>query len=419
MKRKLAILFAVVMLVSCCACLTTACDKNEDSGTTLKLMIYSPATNAEKDVYKAMLDGFTAETGIKVNPTYIPKDQYNTKLKTTFKSNKQPDVFFLDQPTLADNAQYCLDLTTGFFAKEGETGLHLNDFYQVAIDTVMYDGKVLAVPFSLTSSIVLYNKKLVSKVPADWAEWKNMTVADGTALFGGVGSGGYASWYFQAFLKSAGGDMIDSSNNVIFNNEQGVKAANMLKALYDESPKSIRESSNAFVNGNVMFVLAHNSDIINYYSSNPSFFEDDLGATLFIPETAGATSYSNIGGENFAIYKESEHAEEAKLLVKYLLREENIDKAISTNFSAIKAYAKVRTNDPVTGTQYPQVVQDALGVVLRQLETASARPVVKNWIQVNDNYLAEALSAILEGRKGVEDALNTAQQQATNILEFN
>lgn len=415
--KRITTLVLVLSMVILPVFVMTGCPSPEDDDKTLKLMVYAPANNAARNVYKAMLDEFTAETGYKVNVNFVPKDNYNTKLRTSFKTESNaPDVFYLDQPTLADYADMCMNLDEGFFAADGEEGLHLSDFYDVAIDTVKYNGSTLAVPFSLTSSVLLYNKSLVSKVPEDWTEWRNMSVPSGKALFGGIGSSGYASWYFQAFLKSAGGDMI-SGNEVIFNNAQGQVAASMLVDLYANSPKNIRESANAFTNGNVMFVLAHNSDIINYYSSNPTWCEQNLGATLFIPQTKGGTSYSNIGGENIAIYKNTDKADAAKELVKFLLREENVNKAISTNFSAIKAFAKVPTADAVTGEAYSAGLQEALSVVLKQLETASARPVVKNWIQVNDNYLATALSKILEG-EDIKTSLDEAQQQATSILEF-
>lgn len=414
MKRKLALLLVAIMLVTAFAGILSACN---DKSEGLNLMLYSPANNQAKVAYQKMLAKFTEETGIKVNPTFVPKDNYNTKLSTNFGTSKRPDVFFLDQPALADYADKCLDLTTGFYAEEGQDGLKLSDFYQVAIDTVTYKEKILAVPFSLTSSIILYNKKYVSKVPSNWNEWLNTSVPDGKALFGGIGSSGYASWYFQGFLKSVGGEMI-SNNQVVFNNAQGVKAGQMIKDLYAKSPKNIRESSNAFTNGNVLFVLAHNADVINYFTTNPTWCNENLGATLFIPENTGGTSYSNIGGENIAIYKDTADVEGAKKLVQFLLREENIDIAISNNYSAIKSYAKVRTSDPVTGESYSQALQDALGVILKQLETASARPVVKNWTKVNDLYLANALSDIISNGADVQTAFDTAQQQAQNVLQF-
>lgn len=419
MKKVIAIILAAVLVLGLAAAMT-GCSKEDDGEKTLKLMVYAPANNAAKTAYQNMIAQFTEETGINVTINFIPKDNYNTKLKTSFKtSSNAPDVFYMDQPILADYADLCMNLSeAGFFAEDGEEGLHISDFYDVAVDTCLYNGSMLAVPFSLTTTVLLYNTSLVDEVPSSWEEWRNMDVESGKALFGGIGSGGYASWYFQAFLKSAGGDMIDeNTNNIIFNDENGYAAASMLVDLYAKSPQSVRESSNAFINGNVMFTLAHNSDIINYYTSNPTWFDANAEATLFIPQEEGGTSYSNIGGENIAIYKNTEYSEEAQQLVKFLLREENVNVAISTNFSAIKDFAKVPTEDAITGQAYSEKLQEVLGVVLQQLETASARPVVKNWIQVNDNYLGTALSNILQG-DDIQECLDTAKSQAEAILEF-
>jgi ABC-type glycerol-3-phosphate transport system substrate-binding protein len=143
-----------------------------------------------------------------------------------------------------------------------------------------------------------------------------------------------------------------------------------------------------------------------------------MGATLFIPEEEGGVSYSNIGGENLAIRKDSGKEEQAKKLVKFLLRAENVTKLIGTNFAAIKSIAQVPTNDPVTGEAYSDVVKAALAVVLEQLNTASARPAVKGWAKVNDMYLGNALADIIENGTDPKTALDQAAAQAASVLKF-
>lgn len=418
MKKKIAILLAIIMIVAVLSTVLVACgDTEEDDPNSIKVMLYAPDTVAEKDAQKAMFKEFSDSTGIKVIPTFVKKDQYNKKLLTTMTTDKRPDVFMLDQPMLGTYLDYCLNLDEGFFADEGDEGLHLSDFFDVAVDTIKYNGSIYAVPFSLTTSILLYNKDLVTSVPKDWTEWRNITPDSSKALFAGIGTEGYASWYFQAFLKSAGGEMI-SGNQVVFNSEAGVAAGKMLQDLYSKSPKKVRTSSNAFTNGNVYFTLAHNTDIYNYFSANPNFCESKLGATLFIPQTAGGVSYSNIGGENLAINKNSENIEACKQLIKFMLQEKNVNISISNNFSAIKAYAKVRTENPITGEAYSQALQNAMSVVLKQLETASARPVLAGWMTVNDQFLADALAQILDNNADVKTELDKAQQTAMLNLKF-
>ncbi|MCM1290107.1 MAG: extracellular solute-binding protein [Corallococcus sp.] len=416
-KKIVSLLLAVVM-VTAVVCVLAACGPTEDPNT-INFLAYAPANEQAKTIYNNILKAFTEETGINVKPVYVPKDNYNTKLSGNFKSNSKPDVFYLDQPMLADYADFCLDLDEAkFFADESATeGLKKSDFFASAMDTAVYKNKCYAVPLSLTTSVLLYNKSLVTDVPANWDEWKSMSVTSGKALFGGISSGGYASWYFQAFLKSAGGEMVSGSQPV-FNNTEAQTAVQMIVDLYAKSPKTVRESSNAFTNGNVMFVLAHSSDIVNNYASNPTWCASNMAATKFIPQTTGATSYSNIGGENLAIRKDSGKEDACKKLVEWLLKEENVTKIIGQNFSAIKDYAKVPTNNPITGEAYSQVVKDALAVVLEQLETASARPAVKGWTKVNDIYLADALADVLDNDANIKSALDTAVNQAKSVLEF-
>ena len=420
--RVIALVIMAVLMITACAGLLSACNFGDNDGgdgdTTLILMAYAPANEEAKTTYNQILQAFTAETGIKVKPIYVPKDSYNTKLSSNFKTkNNKPDVFYLDQPVLADYVAQCLQLDEGFFAAEGEEGLKKSDFFSAAMDTAVYNGKTYAVPFSLTTSVLLYNKTLVPELPTNWNEWKNMSVGSGQALFGGIGAGGYASWYFQAFLKSAGGQMV-SGNQAVFNSPEAVKAAQMVVDLYAKSPKAVRETTNAFTTGKVLFTLAHSADIVNSYAANPTWCTEHMAATLFIPEEDGGVSYSNIGGENLAIRKDSGKEEQAKQLVKFLLREENITKLIGNNFAAIKSIAKVPTNNPITGEAYSEVVKQALATVLVQLETASARPAVKGWTKVNDMYLANALADIIDNGADIQATLDRAVGQAGAVLVF-
>ena len=426
--KVFALVIMTTLLLSACAGLLSACNLGGDdtdggdtpaSGdTTLIFMAYAPANEQAKSIYSDILKAFTAETGINVKPIFVPKDNYNTKLTNNFKTkNNKPDVFYLDQPILADYVNQCLQLDEGFFAAEGQEGLKKSDFFSAAMDTAVYNGKTYAVPFSLTSSVLLYNKTLVSNVPTNWNAWKNMSVPSETALFGGIGAGGYASWYFQAFLKSAGGEMV-KDKKAVFNSPEAVKAAQMVADLYAKSPKNVRETTNAFATGKVMFQLAHSADIVNLYSANPTWCAQNMGATLFIPEKDGGVSYSNIGGENLAIRKDSGKEEQAKQLVKFLLRAENISKIIGHNFAAIKSIATVPTTNPITGEAYSDVVKAALACVLQQLDTASARPAVKGWAKVNDQHLANALADIIDNGADIQAALNTAVTGAEKVLEF-
>ena len=217
------------------------------------------------------------------------------------------------------------------------------------------------------------------------------------AAFDGIGSGGYASWYYQAFICSAGGNYTnDDYTKLTFNDKHGVEACQFLVDLYGYSPEEIRNSSSAFGNGNVAFTLGGGSDID---SLQANFTDLDFGAMLIPPKNEGDTSYSNIGGENLVMYSASKKQNEAFQFIEYLSKTENSEKIAqyTGNFSAVKSLAK-------TDNELKQVV-------LEQLNTAVARPQLNGWLEVNDNYLASALETILNGgdiQKNLDDAVKTA-----------
>ncbi|MBO5655123.1 MAG: extracellular solute-binding protein, partial [Clostridia bacterium] len=112
--RIFALVIMATLMLSACAGLLSACDTGDGDGSddnTLILMAYAPANEQAKSIYLDILEAFTQETGINVKPIFVPKDNYNTKLTSNFKTkNNKPDVFYLDQPILADYVEQCLSL---------------------------------------------------------------------------------------------------------------------------------------------------------------------------------------------------------------------------------------------------------------------------------------------------------------------
>lgn len=384
----------------------TGCGGSSSEGEKsegLAFWAYEPQSLDDKKAFEELISSFTEETGIKVKVSFIPKDSFNTKLNSALANGKGPDVSYLDQPRMAEFGSdgTLVDLTEKIQASETVSE---DIFFPSAYDTCVLDGKAYGVPLTITTSVVLYNKSLVSEnnLPKDWDDMlqiaKEVSANPTKAAFGGVGTGGYASWYFQAFLCSAGGNYTnEDQTQLTFNDANGVAACQFLVDLYKYSPEEVRNSNSAFGNGNVAFSLGGGSDIDSLQTNFPDL---DFGAMLIPPKEEGGTSYSNIGGENLVVYSASEKQDDAFKFVEFLSRNENSEKVAqyTGNFSSIKALAK--TDNPLKE------------VVLEQLNTAVARPQLNGWLEVNDNYLASALEKILNGddiQKNLDEAVNTAK----------
>lgn len=407
MKRVLSFALAVVFLSLACTVLFSC---GSDGSQALSFWAYQPTTQEDQNDYKALLAKFTEETGIAVKVNFVNKDNYNTAFSSALLSSKKPDVAYLDQPLVAyyADSKTLYDMTDAI--EKSET-LSTYEYFEGARETTVYQGKTYAVPLNITTSVLFVNRDLVQEEIRDWAQWLSVgnTLTGNKALFEGIGSAGYAAWYFQVFLANNGGTFLNADGTeVTFNDEKGFAAAKMLQDLYKLSNKNTRETDNAFGRGMIATKLGSSSDIETIGTAFPDL---DFTAQLVPPQTAG-TSYSNIGGENLVVLQSSAQKDRAMKLVEFLMKEESSKELcrFSGNFSAVKRFAQVEKGDPYFGMKQ---------TVLEQLNTACARPAVPGWLTVNDDYLGTALESIL-GEKAdesvVRDKLNVAASQAANVL---
>ncbi|MFA5481031.1 MAG: extracellular solute-binding protein [Bacilli bacterium] len=392
----LAILFAIA-----------GCDGNAGE-EIVSFWAYQPSTQEHQNAFRALILDFTEETGIKVKLNLVVKDSFNMALNSALTGRSKPDMSYLDQPLIAD---YASDGTiadmTSLIASSAT--LAPESFFSSVYETNIYDGKTYGLPLNVTASVLFYNKDLVATPPTTWDEWLaiKQQLPSGKSLFDGIGQGGYAGWYFQAFLANCGGSLLNQEGTAVaFNSSYGVEAAQMIKNLYGDDATSIanRGTSDAFGNGLVAFKLGLSSDIDRFDINFPNL---DYGVAL-IPSKLGDVSYSNMGGENVVIYEHSRLKTQCFQLIEYLERQENaLQLANYTgNFSAVIDYAV--SEDP------------RLAIIIEQMENSVARPVIPKWIRVNDEYLGPALSDKIlsdENPQNIQSSLDNAAQ-AANILLF-
>ena len=379
------------------------------AGGSVNFMVYQPSDQDDQNALQDLMKQFTAETGISVRLQPTPKDNYDEGFRSAITRGRyKPDLAYMDQPLIATYADSGMLTDLGPYIEE--YGIDTSIYNEAAMSTNIYQGKTYGLPLNVTASVLFYNADIVSEdeVPETWDDWLSVSVTDDVALFEGIGNEGYAGWYFQAFLENAGGHLYNAdTNTVAFDSPEGVKAAQFIKDLYRfDHPDdiTIRASSNAFANGQIAFKIGSSYDIDNLFKQKPNF---NLGVAV-MPGNNG-THYSCMGGENLVIPSTAGNPEGAMKLLEFLNREENMKLLgdFTGNFPAITEYQD--TDNP-----YKQVV-------LEQLETVVARPIVPGWIQINDIYLGAALDQILnyENPGDIEDRLSWAAEASNQVLAEN
>ncbi len=397
------------ILLLTCTMLLASCGGGTDDNS-INFMVYQPSRASDVQALKDVIQNFTKETGIKVNLNQTPKDKYNSQFNSVLaRGTYKPDIAYLDQPSIAKYAGIengIADITE----LVGSSSLKLADFNQSILDTCKIGNKLYGLPLNMTASVLFYNKDLVddADLPTTWADWLALAdkVPNKKALFEGIGSEGYAGWYFQGFLKNAGGELYDeTTKKFTFNTAEARTTAQFIKDLYRPGTEDyrIRNSTNAFVSGDIMFKIGSSFDVDNIRLQKPEF-ETKLGAIL-MPTQSGESHYSVMGGENLVITNVSKKKDKAMKLMEYLMTEDvsTMLSSFSGNFSSITKFAK--TDDPVKQ------------VILDQLNNVVARPKVSNWISINDLYLGKALDNILnyEDPKDITEQLLWAETQANNL----
>ncbi|WP_214482284.1 ABC transporter substrate-binding protein [Bacillus sp. SM2101] len=411
MKKFMPFASAVALTIGLAGCGTA--DEGDKAGgakggNEIEFWAYEPGSKEHKDSLNALIDEYEEANDVTVKTSYIPKDDFNTKLNSSIAVGKNPDVSYLDQPLVPKFAEDGTLLQLDEYA-DGENGINRTQYFTGAFDTNVVDGNLFGLPLNQTTVALFYNKDLVPTPPATWDDWVAMAeevyAKDQIGAYEGVGTGGWAAWLFPAFVHSGGGSMVNADETeATFGEEAGVEAAELLNSLYKYSDLAVRDSQDAFGNGKLATKISGPWEIDTFKNNFPDL---NFGVAL-IPSKEGVQSYSNIGGDNIVVYENSDSPEAAWGLVKFLTSKEHSI-----------AVADITGNFPVQleAAEDPKYAEDEnLSVFLQQMETAVARPRLTDWLKVNDEVIGTALEEITLSGKDAKETLGAAQDRANDIL---
>ncbi|MEK3885506.1 ABC transporter substrate-binding protein [Paenibacillus sp. PL2-23] len=427
MKKTMKMMVVIVLVAVLAACggnNNNAAGNNEANGSNkpsndasqetkitpeeVEFWVYEPETQERKDVLVNLIAQYEEQSGHTINTTFIPKDDFNTKLNSSIVAGQNPDVSYLDQPLVPKFAEDGVLLELEAYAN-GENGINKEEFYQGALGTVTVGGKLYGLPLNQTTVALFYNKDLMPTPPQTWEEWvqasSEIYKANEIAAFEGLGTGGWGAWLLPALVHSGGGTMVnDEETAATFGSEQGIAAVELVNQLLEYSDKAVRESNNAFGNGLIATKISGPWEMGGFKSNFPDL---NYGVAL-IPHAEGQQSYSNIGGDDLVIYENTKAPEAAWDFIKFLTNDQN---------SILMA--DVTGNFPVrlAAAQDPKFSNDPdLSVFLKQMETAVARPTITEWLKINDEIIGKALEKVFIGEEDASDVMKKAAENATQII---
>lgn len=426
MKMKRAV--AGMVTAAMCISLLSGCGskekqdagKSEDGSIALDMWVHE-TDSPEGKLYQTLIEEFNeAHKGeITVTLTNIPRTGdaggYDDKINAAITNNDMPDVFTVDGPTVAANAEAGVLAPLDEYFEQSD----LDDFNDDIIQQGTYDGKLYSVAAMDSSVLFFYNKDLFEAAgvtpatqedPWTWEEFYEAADKLTTDSVYGANLGALSKvdeWSTYALLpmiQSAGGNIISEDGEEAvagyLDGDAAKEAMTFIKKLIDDKIISATPEDFSFEKGSSAMTLSgpwEASTLKDY----PDINWGTMPYPIYDEESKGV---SPCGSWSFAMSENcpEENREAAALLIKHL----------SSKESCIAMYG-ANSMPPARQSAFEEVPvlnEEPLNVMTYQLaETATARPAVVNY-PILSNQFATAVSNISSGME-VDEALAGAVEQ--------
>lgn len=192
--------------------------------------------------YRARAEAFKAASGVTVEFQAIPHDNIRQQfVQDALSGGAAFDVYIADQVWLPEFYQkgFIKDLSGAV------TDADKADFSKTSIETVTYDGALVALPIMVHNCAMYYRTDLFSKAglsgpPQSWDEYRAFAKKTTDAANGIYGTmvcskqGIEAATRLHAFYQQAGGDLLDASGAPTINSDAGRAALEFMVALVSD-----------------------------------------------------------------------------------------------------------------------------------------------------------------------------------------
>lgn len=389
------------------------------AATQINALFMTQAAYSENDI-RAMTSDFEKQhPDVKVNLEFVPYEALHDKIVAARGAGGNGyDVVLFDAIWPAEFSRFDLlqDVSSRIAADEREK------IFPGAMNTVVYQGKTLGMPWILDTKYLYYNKAMLDKAgiktpPASWQQ-----VMDDAKVLKDKGIVKYPlvwSWSqaealvcdYTTLVSGFGGSFYQNGK-LDFSTPASLKAVTLMKTSLDQglsnpaSREYLEEDvRKAFSNGDAAFAL--NWTYMYNMANDPkqSKVAGDVGivpAPGDTPDKPGAVN----GSMGLGIAKASQHPEEAWQYIHYLTSQPVQDKYAKLSLPVWKASYK----DPAVAKGQESLIAAAdksLNVMLSRPETADYSRL--------SNTLQQQLQSVLQGKATPDVALKAVDTSAARL----
>ena len=322
--------------------------------------------------------------------------------------------------------------------EEDKAEVNPDDFLDVFMDMLSYEGTCYYLPTYFNVSLLFYNKAIFDDeeqaypctIGEDgsvsgwtWDQFvtagKAMTHADSSVLgysqFGSdFNSADWSQWL--TLVRLCGGDVMDDAAEKVTLDTTAAKEGLQMwvdMAVGDDkfAPTPNQANDANFSNGKCAMAFATHTGVFNQYASaTPLQGGWDIAP---IPTVDGSNEGPELSITAYGIYKESNNVEGAWELLKFLTKEKNLDEINSfLRPTCRKSERDVRLAVPYEDRVSPKNVE----VIYDALEYCEILPRNTRFEYVALNYIKPALDEIFSRNVSVASAAEKATQDSNTYL---
>ncbi len=366
--------------------------------------------DAQSEAITALVKKFeAAHPEIKVQLLRDNDSSYYDKLVTQITGGAGPDIARVE-PVKAP--QY---IAAGWALPVSDVITDASAYIPSTLEPVTKDGQLYGVPLDVEALALFYRTDMLSsvgydKAPATWDELTDAATKltkkgnHGIGLFGGWGAFEFYPWLWQAGAQMLNAD----GTKATFNSPEAVAAlqywVDLQKSVMPAGMATATEDDlkGPFVSGNLA-MLTSGPWLI------PSLKKAGIdGKWAIAPLPSGKQSASVLGGMDLLVLKNSQHADQAKTFLSWLMTDANV-KEYYTAIGGLPAKSSLYSDKAFADD--PNVAS-----FKAVLEQAKSRPTIAASGDV-DAALGEAVQAALAGTKSPKDALDAAVAKADGALK--
>lgn len=355
-----------------------------------------------------------ANPDVSITVTSVPWGEARQKLETAIAGGQVPDLSLVD-----------LGYMPGFVASAGllpvpEGVADPDAFFDAANAAVTFEGTAYAVPWYISSRVLLYRADLAEAAgvaaPQTWDEYyefaqalKNAGAQTGALL----PFGQFNAWQqVLPFFWQAGGEVIDSDGEFQLGSDAMVRSLTFLQSFYEaglataEGPIESGASQAGFVGGQWASMISgpwERASLTN--AGGEEFVENDLGLVM-MPEGPAGLRTAYAGGGALAVFRDAKNPDAAFKLIQWLSTPEVQSDwyDVSGDLPAVESvWAEPALAD-----------DDFITVFGDQLADAQGPPAIPTWAEIGAviDGIAERLA---RGTITPEDAAAEIQRRAESI----